>query len=242
MRKRYGVFLFFAFLLLGMLATAQFRTVMNEREINSSNKYETEQLKAMIKQEKDEIAKLKAAIVENEKKRDANLKAVVNSNDNSNLTQQHSKLNDIKLKAGLTDVKGQGIVLKLDDAPARVNAPSWLKSNLVIHDADIKILINELKMAGAQAIAINDERLISTSEQVCAGPTILINKNRYPVPYTIKAVGSLDALYKAMDESERLKLMRNDGIRVTLERLKEVTIPKYNNELGRSIEGLEVAE
>lgn len=242
MKRRYGVFVFFAFFLLGILGTAQFRTVMNAKKHDSTNKYQIEQLQVMIKQEKEQVTKLKSAIVENEKKRDENLKQAANLTESKIAASQLQKLNEAKLKAGLTEVKGMGITLKLDDAPARANLPSWMIGSLVIHDADIKILVNELKMAGAQAISINSERLMSTSEQVCAGPTIMINKNRYPVPYVIKAIGNMDMLYKAIDESERIKLMRRDGIRIVIEKSKDIKTEKYSNDLVRITEGMEVIE
>ena len=68
--------------------------------------------------------------------------------------------------------------------------PSWF----IIHDYDIRTILNELKTAGAQAIAINGERVVPMSEQICVGPTIIINDNRYPVPYIIEAIGEPDGL------------------------------------------------
>ncbi len=231
--------LFLAFLLLGTIVAVQFRSTLYRNRQDTSTSYNVEQLKTMLNEEKEAVNKLKTTIAENEKVRDDYLKTAVNNANNDFLKWQHKYLDEVKLKAGLSDIKGPGITIKLDDAPARKNYPT---SFLIIHDADIKKIVNELKKAGAQAISINTERLLATSEQVCAGPTILINKNRYPVPYTIKAVGNADSLYKKVDESERIMLMRRDGIRISIEKSKEIQIPKYGQELDKLVEGLEAVE
>lgn len=231
--------LFLAFLLLGTIVAVQFRSTLYRNRQNTSTSYNVEQLKTMLNEEREAVNKLKTTIAENEKVRDDYLKTAVNNANNDFLKWQHKYLDEVKLKAGLSDIKGPGITIKLDDAPARKNYPT---SFLIIHDADIKKIVNELKKAGAQAISINTERLLATSEQVCAGPTILINKNRYPVPYTIKAVGNADSLYKKVDESERIMLMRRDGIRISIEKSKEIQIPKYGQELDKLVEGLEAVE
>lgn len=239
MKKNYRFMLFCTFLLLGILVAVQFRSTMSRNQQNSTTKYHADQIKAMLNEEKDSINRLKAAIAENEKVMDEYRKNAVESADDEYVKWQHKYLNEIKLKAGLTDVKGPGLTIKLDDATARKNYPSKL---LIIHDRDIKLIINELKKAGAQAISINDERLVASSEQICAGPTIMINKARYPVPYTIKAIGNQDALYKAVDEFGWVSLMRRDGIRITIEKTKEMKIGKYNQKLDNLIEGLEAVE
>ncbi|HWQ51560.1 MAG TPA: DUF881 domain-containing protein, partial [Terriglobales bacterium] len=68
----------------------------------------------------------------------------------------------------------------------------------IIHDTDILSVVNELRDAGAEAIAINGERLIATSEIRCAGSIVSVNNNRYAAPYVITAIGDPDALESAL--------------------------------------------
>jgi len=239
MKNRYRIMFFIAFLLLGTIVAAQFRSIMYQNKQKSAETLYAEELKKMLDEEKANIETLKAAIAENEKTMDQNLKSAVNLADDPTKKSDLSKLDDIQLKAGLKDVKGQGIVIKLDDAPYKKNYPVDL---LVIHQSDVEKILNELKVAGAQAISINDERLLSTSETICAGPTILINDNKYPVPYVIKAIGNSENLYKKINESERIMLMRRDGIRISIEKNKEVQILKYRGKIESQTQGLEVAE
>ena len=227
-----------AFLLLGVVLSVQFRSTLKLNKLNASSGYEVEQLNAMITEEKKAGEQLKASVKKNEKLWDDSLKASIHSSNNSYLKNLLDEHEAVKLKTGFTDVMGPGIIIKLDDALARKNQDL---STLIIHDSDIKKLLSELKNAGAQAISINGERIISTSEPICAGPTILINKNRYPVPYTIMAIGNADNLYKKVDESDRMAYMRRDGIRVSIEKSKEVVISKYgNDDLNRLVMGMEV--
>lgn len=227
-----------AFLLLGVVLSVQFRSTLKLNKLNASSGYEVEQLNAMITEEKKAGEQLKASVKKNEKLWDDSLKASIHSSNNSYLKNLLDEHEAVKLKTGFTDVMGPGIIIKLDDALARKNQDL---STLIIHDSDIKKLLSELKNAGAQAISINGERIISTSEPICAGPTILINKNRYPVPYTIMAIGNADNLYKKVDESDRMAYMRRDGIRVSIEKSKEVVISKYDNDdLNRLVMGMEV--
>jgi len=63
---------------------------------------------------------------------------------------------------------------------------------------DLLKLVNELNAAGAEAIAINDERIIATTEIRNAGNYIVINTNRYSAPFEIKAIGNPDTLEAAL--------------------------------------------
>lgn len=226
------------FMLLGTVLAVQFRSTVFANKQKTESGYKIDQLKAMLDEEKKVGEALKASIQKNERNWDNSLKNVIFSSENVQLKKLYDELDDAKLKAGLTDVRGPGIIIKLDDAPARINQDI---SQLIIHDADIKKILNEIKSAGAQAISINEERIISTSEPVCAGPTILINRNRYPVPYTIKVIGNADTLYKKIDESDRIGLMRRDGIRISIEKSKEIVINRYgNDDIDRLVSGVEV--
>ena len=146
------------------------------------------------------------------------------------------------MHTGLVGVEGAGITITLDDAPVREPGmpPSWF----IIHDYDIRTILNELKTAGAQAIAINGERVVPMSEQICAGPTIIINDNRYPVPYIIEAIGEPDGLYEAMSTSNKVAELKEFNILVDIKKSDKIRISKFSgaDKLDRYISGLEVVE
>ena len=94
----------------------------------------------------------------------------------------------LMMKAALTNVKGPGVSVLIEDSLKPVQ--SGENPNLyVIHDEDILRIVNELRAGGAEAIAINDQRLIGTSEIRCSGPTITVNGKVFGAPFTVKAIG-----------------------------------------------------
>ena len=99
--------------------------------------------------------------------------------------------------AGLTDVKGPGIVVTLSDSkkpfanmPAGFsNMPTGFAPPNIIHDTDIDAVLNELKASGAEAISVNGQRIAAVSPVRCVGPTVLVNFTPTASPFVIKAIG-----------------------------------------------------
>jgi len=234
-----SVILFIVFLIFGVVLSVQYKNAMAAKKAASSGKYTVEMLKEQLTTVMMETEELKRAIDENvEIKNKFIMEYVTQQNDN----QLEKEWESLKLLTGIVGVKGPGITVKLDDAPAR--EPDMPLELLIIHDHDIKVILNELKKAGAQAIAVNGERIVPMSEQVCAGPTILINGNRHPVPYIIEAIGNPDELYDSMVNSSRIASMIEVNIRVEITKSKEIVLPKFSSadKLDRYISGLEVVE
>ncbi|MGI6703067.1 MAG: DUF881 domain-containing protein [Clostridia bacterium] len=153
-------------------------------------------------------------------------KAVNQQGDLNEILQQ--QLEQVKMLAGLTAVTGPGIEIVLDDS-------SWeMTSNndpnlLLVHDEDILTVVSELKAAGAEAIAINGQRIMFNTEIRCGGPTININSVRYAPPYTITAIGEPNTLYGYMSgrESGYLDLLEYYGLQVSVEQKEELVVPAY---------------
>lgn len=229
-------FIFFiVFLVFGIVLAVQFRSTLYDKREKSEAVLNIEKLNAQYEEEL-KISKILSTMIDE----------VQTSNENL-LIDYIDSIRDVDLKrewelarlmAGLTNVKGPGIIIKLDDAERGKKAES--SDLLLVHDQDIKIILNELKKAGAQAISIKGERITAISEQVCAGPTVIINKNRHSVPYIIEAIGDPDALYGALAENEHIQLMIRDNVKVDIKKSKEVMIPKYRNKPENHITGLEV--
>ena len=134
---------------------------------------------------------------------------------------------DLKLQAGLLPLEGTGLIIKMDDSTKE--AKSGENPNLyLIHDDDLLRVINELRAAGAEAISINGQRLVETSEIRCAGPTLSVNNVRSSAPYEIHAIGDKNTLENAIKMrggvAETLKVW---GIRLEVETSNNVYIPPY---------------
>lgn len=230
---------FIVYILLGLVMALQYRGTLDANKEKSASVLNIDRLKIQLEQEKKIESDLKAKVEEYNKKKEEHLRYYIEINDDAKLRALWEELNTLKFISGLTDVEGPGIVIKLDDAPARkTDEPN----KLIIHDGDIKTILNELKKAGAQAISINGERIISISEQVCAGPTIRINKERYSVPYTIDVIGPPEQLFNAIIESDRINIMRKDGIIISINKFNKVLVPKYEKEPIRTVNNLEVVK
>ncbi|GBC93444.1 hypothetical protein HRbin15_01935 [bacterium HR15] len=120
-------------------------------------------------------------------------------------TKQTKVLNDslqaAKMLAGLVEVEGPGIELILRDSerrPAPGSTESLLIDLYIIHDYDLLRVVNELRQAGAEAIAINGQRLVATSAIRCVGPVIYINDIKMASPFVIHAIGDPNTLLGAL--------------------------------------------
>lgn len=234
--KSMGVIILAISVLLGLIVSLQFRSTLVIKQQKASAAFNIEKLVEKINYQKKIQEELKSQIDENVNKKYSMLKTYAQLKNDEKLINNWE---DIRLKAGLTDVEGPGITILLDDAPAKVDEDPRL---LVIHDEDIRIILNELKKLGAQAMSINGERIVSMSEQVCAGPTIIINRNRYAVPYIISAIGDPDLMYDSLMYNDYIAAMIEDKIRIQIKKSNKILIPKYSkvDKLDRYITGLEV--
>lgn len=130
---------------------------------------------------------------------------------------------------GLTEVKGPGIIIKLDDNREVDVETTLVNPNLlIVHEGDLLQIINELFNAGADAISINGKRIVNTTAILCDGNIIRINDEMVGVPIEIKAIGYPENLYYALNRTQGyLDVMKRDGVIVSTEKKEEITIPKY---------------
>ncbi|HEY5584048.1 MAG TPA: DUF881 domain-containing protein [Ruminiclostridium sp.] len=227
--------LFFIFALFGILVTIQIRSTVGMQRA-SAETLDMGRLKGQLDTRIKAGEDYKSQIAKLENDKEAFLKA---SSINVANVISKSELDNLKLISGLSDVTGDGVIITLNDAE---KFDSDRVMDFIIHDSDILNVVNQLKIAGAQAISINNERIIATSEQLCSGPTIKINNNRYAVPYEIKAIGDSAALYATMKDNDIVKEMIELKKRVTLTQEKDIVIPKFLNNINGLTSRLEVID
>lgn len=143
-------------------------------------------------------------------------------------TQTQTLLKKYNKLMGLTDVYGQGLEIKLDDN-RNINIKETLNiSDYLVHEGDLLQIINELFNSGADAICINNQRIITSTSILCDGNIIRVNGEMIGVPITIKAIGYPERLYYALMRPQGyLDLMLEDGVIVEVEKREEIFIPKY---------------
>ena len=142
-----------------------------------------------------------------------------------------AELDQLEITAGLTDVEGPGVSVILEDSS--YSNLTGDEADYLIHDSDLLSVINELRSAGAEAISLNGERILATSEVRCTGAVVTVNGRRYAAPYVIFAIGDKDTLYNALTmRSGVVDVLSQWGITVKVTANDLLLIPKYNGSIS----------
>lgn len=196
---------------LGIMLAVQFRT--------------TQDIRASIPFQR--VEDLSQRLSQTEKERDALAKQVQQLRQASESEMATKELEMLKMGAGVMAVQGPGVVVTIDDSK-RPSKPGENPNLYLIHDDDILKVINELWAAGAEAISINEQRLIASSEIRCAGPTLSVNNTRYSPPYDIRAIGDPQTLETALKmRGGVVETLQFWGIQVAVKRQETVKIPAF---------------
>ena len=151
----------------------------------------------------------------------------VSSKDN-NYSGLSNKLYNYNLLLGNTEVIGKGIIITLEDGDSSII--KGFASDYIVHDGDILEIINALKNAGAEAISVNGQRIVSSTSVTCVGNVILINGEKVGAPFVIRAIGSPISLYSSIKIPDGyLEWVERGGVQVKVEQVDKETIviPKY---------------
>jgi uncharacterized protein YlxW (UPF0749 family) len=136
-----------------------------------------------------------------------------------------------QLLAGLIPVQGPGILVALDDSAVQV-PPGSEPSDYIIHEYDLRDVVNLLWMAGSEAISINDERLVSNSSIYCVGSTVMVNNTRLSPPFLIRAIGNprvqQDYLRNPSYLRELKEKQRLYGLVVDVKDVANLALPAYS--------------
>jgi uncharacterized protein YlxW (UPF0749 family) len=131
-------------------------------------------------------------------------------------------------QAGLTAVAGPGLKVTLSDSKLDQPPSGGNVNDLVIHSQDVQAVVNGLWRAGAEAIAINGQRLVSTSAILCVGNTLLLNGTVHSPPYVVSAVG---ASKDRFDSDRLIRRLKTDastfGLTFSVDRDASISLPAY---------------
>ncbi|MFJ7404750.1 MULTISPECIES: DUF881 domain-containing protein [unclassified Lysinibacillus] len=149
-----------------------------------------------------------------------------NEKDSKQLVQEAE---DLRLLLGDLSSEGKGIRITLQDGdydPKSVNPNDY-----IVHESHVFKLLNELKISGAQAIAINGQRVLANSYIRCNGPVITIDGKQHPAPFVIEAIGDATTLRASLNLSGGVvDQLLNDNIVVSLEENQKLTMPNVKIE------------
>lgn len=206
--------------ILGLMMAFQFRTA---GRVDSGVPYDraqllTTELKQLEREYADLLAEandLEAKLTQAEKGRPEASQAVLD------------ELIKVRQLAGMTKLQGPGVEVNLEP----IQREDELGDNLFnVRDEDLLRVVNELRASGAEALAINGQRIISNSEIRLAGSFIDINLTRISPPYSVLAIGPADQLESGLlIKGGLVDTMRDWGISVTVIKHASLVIPAYNH-------------
>ncbi|MGI6669432.1 MAG: DUF881 domain-containing protein [Acetivibrionales bacterium] len=203
-------------ILLGIMLALQYKSVNYYQSIAAYDNMRLEELKTELITLQNQKDSLQGRLeeLENENKMYQEAKA-----GDSEATQQiQNNLKKARIFAGLETVKGKGVIITLDNYSTFVR----------VRDFDILNVVNELRASGAQAISVNDERIVAMTEIRDAGSYIMINGKRFKAPFTIKAIADPDALERSLTLiGGVLENLESEMLQVSIKKSDEVVINKF---------------
>lgn len=218
--KRGQIAIAIVLLALGLMLTIQYRTTRGlQHNIPYTRAQEITNRLQEVSEERDylkqDVTDLRSKLNQAAKSGDAATRAI------------KDELDKTRMLAGMTPVKGRGVEVTLNDSPKKLR-PGEDPNLYLLHEEDLLKVVNELRSGGAEAISINGQRLLATSEIRCAGTTVLVNTRKVVPPLTILATGDPAALQSSLEiKGGILETLRVWGLIVEVKRQSDITVPAY---------------
>lgn len=204
-------------LILTMIMFTQFKTV-DETDITAIETMRETELRTELANWKQKYEEIDAKLKETENKIEEYKKEI--ENDSNTSTALEGEVKEAESYLGYTILQGQGIIVTLKDFTRNVSYSHLLQ------------LVNELNNAGAEAISINDERIVSMSDIVTIKDKIvMVNSKNISGPYTVKAIGDKKYFESALNiKGGYMDLMKADEIDISYVVEDNIIIPAYDGE------------
>lgn len=218
--------------ILCLCAAIQIKTINNTNNTTLAKSLVEDGLRDEVLNWKQRYDEIYAEFEASEKKLDNLRQQVAQSGSTSSENEEELKENNTYL--GLTDVVGPGVEITLNDrqiTQAEAKESILDLNAFLIHYSDILAIVNELKNAGAEAISVNDQRIVPNSSITCEGTVIKVNDVKIGAPFTIKAIGSPDLLYGLNRTGGYIWRINETGAIAEIRKSNEISISKYTGVL-----------
>lgn len=227
-KKQIAITLGMMCLILTITLVVQVRTVNNANKITASTSLSDNDLRDQVLKWKERYDSTYIQLEEAEKKLEEVRQLASENTEGSKEKEEELIKNNMLI--GLTDVQGEGVIVTLSDNN-KINQDNlglmYDLSYYLVHYGDLLAVINELKNAGAEAISINGQRLVSTSSITCEGNVINVNGEKISSPFEIKAICSPSYTYTALTRLGGTLEILNGYVIATVEQSKNIEIGKY---------------
>ncbi len=202
-------------IILGVMLALQYKSVNYNQSMASYENMRLDELKNELITMQNQKNSLQERLAELEDENQTYAK--VKAGDSEASQQIQNSLKKARIFAGLETVKGAGIIVTLDDY-----------ASIHVMDYDILNIVNELRASGAQAISVNDERIVAMTEIREAGQYVMINGRQYKAPFTIKAIADPDDLEHSLTLiGGVVEMLKEDLLNVTIKKADEIVINKF---------------
>lgn len=139
-----------------------------------------------------------------------------------------SDLEKYKMAAGVVDVQGSGVIVTVEDPPVTGDYSDGYSVIMLRYELLLS-LVNKMKDAGAEAVSINGQRIIATTEISLAGDNVNINTVPTAPPYVIKAIGNPDTIESTLTiRFGIIEQMKSYGLRIDIDKKDELEVPRYS--------------
>lgn len=206
----------------------QLKTIKNTKTTISQSLEESQLMDQVLKAQ-DKYNNLSKEVDKQEKAlEDTRQQAAQNDSVAADLNKQ---IQDTNILLGLTESQGEGVIVTLDDnklvSSDNLSAMEDI-SDYLVHYSDLLQMINELNNAGAEAISVNEQRIVSTTAISCIGNVVSINGEKVGTPFEIKALGNPEQLYGALTRPDGYTaILTRYGLLKEIKKSTDITIPKY---------------
>ncbi len=217
--------------LLGVFLAAQWQS--KPRPVVAAPEYRREIATATIERLEAEQAELKLRI--REMRQHLATQQQQRTEVASDISRVVLDLEEQKMLAGTVSVRGPGLKILLDDSSVKTIPPKEDPAMYLVHEYQLRDVANVLWAAGAEAVAINGERLVAPTSIYCVGSTILVNDTRTSPPYEFTVLGDSARIEASLADSTILRALKSRikiyGLQFTVQKLRELTVPAYTGGL-----------
>jgi uncharacterized protein YlxW (UPF0749 family) len=157
---------------------------------------------------------------------------------NAELARLHAEAAALAAGVGTKGVTGPALSVSLDDAKRTAASlpPGYTADDIVVHQQDVQNVVNALWAGGAEAMMLQDQRVIATSAVRCVGNTLILQGRVYSPPYVIHAIGDQTGMRAALDRSKQVRDYRDYanvfGLGYDVTSNAQASFPAYTGSLG----------
>jgi uncharacterized protein YlxW (UPF0749 family) len=230
MKKNWKLPMTFVMFMVGILLTSAIISLKSSEAPPSKTRSET--LISMIEAQEEKQQELTDTIMAKREELEQFKKSIAGGE--KELEALQYELDSLYTLSGISKVEGQGISITLDDNTkgyeiAKSKNPEQVKADdYLIHDRHLLYIVYDLRAAGAEAISINGERVINSTDIRCAGTTIGVDNVAIGPPFVIKAIGDPDRMIRVMEnDTSQYNILKMAGYPVHLEKHRKISVESY---------------